>query len=66
MNQNENKCCSSQGCGVNKSIACTVTNCAHHDACDNYCTLNKIQVGTHEANPTKADCTDCQSFMMKK
>ena len=27
-----------------------------------YCGLNAIQVGTHEANPTMDQCTDCQSF----
>ena len=30
-----------------------------------YCGLNTIQVGTHEANPTMAECTDCQSFKLK-
>ena len=46
----------------NECIACTVSNCAYHAQKENYCTLNKIQVGTHEMNPTKAECTDCQSF----
>mgnify|MGYP006898235044 CR=1 FL=1 len=27
--------------------------------------LSSIQVGTHETNPTKPECTDCQSFRMK-
>ncbi len=70
MEQNQNQCQSQSAnrCGgsSNKCIACSVTNCAHHDGCENYCTLPKIQVGTHEACPTKADCTDCQSFQMKK
>lgn len=49
----------------NESIACTVTNCSHHAQNVNYCTLDKIVVGTHEANPTKKECTDCESFLNK-
>ncbi|MFI3175773.1 MAG: DUF1540 domain-containing protein [Bacillota bacterium] len=49
----------------NEAIKCTVDNCKHHSAMKNYCTLNAIQVGTHEANPTMDQCTDCQSYMMK-
>ena len=30
-----------------------------------YCTLDVIQVGTHEANPKQVECTDCQSFELK-
>lgn len=53
-------------CGTpNHAIKCTVTNCAHHCEGQSYCSLNAIQVGTHEANPTKAPCTDCQNFCMK-
>lgn len=50
---------------INKSIACTVTACKYHSDCENYCTLNNINVGTHEANPTKSECTDCNSFECK-
>ena len=42
-------------CHANKCIACTVSQCAYH--CD--------QVGTHEANPTQDQCTDCMSFRKK-
>jgi len=49
----------------NESIGCTVNNCTHHAGTENYCTLTKIQVGTHESNPTKVECTDCQSFANK-
>ena len=49
----------------NQSIACTVNNCIYHAQKENYCTLDKIQVGTHESNPTKVECTDCQSFRYK-
>ena len=31
-----------------------------------YCSLSSIQVGTHEANPTMVECTDCNSFELKK
>lgn len=52
-------------CNANKSIECTVHQCAHH--CDeaNYCSLERILVGTHEANPTVDQCTDCMSFRKK-
>ena len=36
----------------NECIRCTVDNC----------TLETIQVGTHEANPTMDQCTDCLSY----
>lgn len=52
-------------CNANKSIECTVKQCAHH--CDeaNYCSLERILVGTHEANPAVDQCTDCMSFRKK-
>ena len=50
---------------VNQSIKCTVQQCRHHAQKQNYCSLREIQVGTHEANPTEKQCTDCQSFMKK-
>lgn len=49
----------------NSSIECTINNCQFHANKENYCTLNKIKVGTHEANPTKIECTDCESFILK-
>ncbi len=52
-------------CTPNQSIKCTVSNCAYHCQDAQYCGLTTIQVGTHEANPTQAECTDCQSFKMK-
>ncbi len=54
MNQNKNE-----------SIECTIQNCAYHAGTVNYCTLDKIHVGTHEVNPTKKECTDCDSFKYK-
>ena len=50
---------------ANKCIACSVTQCSNHSCCEDYCTLDKIQVGTHEIDPTKKQCTDCQSFRLK-
>ncbi|MBQ1212060.1 MAG: DUF1540 domain-containing protein [Clostridia bacterium] len=54
-----------QNCAYNKHIECTVSQCQYHSACDNYCTLDKIKVTTHEANPTMCQCTDCSSFIAK-
>lgn len=50
---------------ANHHIGCTIHNCEHHCCCDDYCSLDKIQVGTHEANPTVVQCTDCLSFKAK-
>lgn len=49
----------------NVSIGCTVNNCKYHAQQENYCTLDKICVGTHESNPTQKECTDCDSFELK-
>ena len=49
----------------NESIRCYVNSCAHHCHDAQYCGLEAIQVGTHEADPTQDECTDCQSFRMK-
>ena len=50
---------------ANKSIECTVRQCANHCDSANYCSLERILVGTHEANPTVDQCTDCKSFRQK-
>ena len=52
-------------CKTNKAIECTVSQCQYHCGQANYCSLDKITVGTHEAQPTQAECTDCQSFKAK-
>ena len=49
---------------ANRSIECTVVQCANHSKGENYCALNKIKVGTHESNPTVSSCTDCESFVL--
>ena len=46
----------------NKCIACTVQECRHHGGCENFCTLDRVQIGTHEGNPSMDQCTDCKSF----
>ena len=50
---------------VNSSKKCSVNNCKYHAQKKDYCTLNEIQVGTHESNPTMIECTDCKSFELK-
>jgi len=62
---NNEKCTSGNCCSENKCIECTVTQCAYHSNADNYCTLDKIKVVTHEQNPTMSQCTDCSSFVAK-
>ena len=52
-------------CHANKSIECTVQQCTHHCGHENYCSLDKILVGTHEMNPTADQCIDCKSFRKK-
>ena len=53
-------------CHANKCIECTVNQCAYHCENENYCSLDRILVGTHESNPTVDQCTDCMSFRKKK
>jgi hypothetical protein len=49
----------------NRCIACTVQQCANHCGGENYCSLDRILVGTHENNPTQDQCTDCKSFRQR-
>ena len=49
----------------NTAIKCTVQQCKNHSNSSDYCTLSSIEVGTHEANPKVAECTDCKSFVLK-
>ena len=60
--------CKTGNCGsdrANKSIACTVTQCAYHCVGENYCSLDKVQIASHETNPTQDKCVDCKSFQLK-
>ena len=52
-------------CHANKSIECTVSQCDDPGDTENFCSLERIMVGTHEANPTVDQCTDCMSFKKK-
>ena len=52
-------------CGANHCIRCTVNQCKHHCNAENYCSLECIEVGTHETDPTVKPCTDCMSFVKK-
>ena len=65
MNDYKNSCGTNSCNTPNQSIGCTVTQCAHHCGKENYCSLSKIQVVTHESNPTMSQCTDCASFKTK-
>lgn len=49
----------------NDNIKCSVTQCKHNMVTENYCSLDCICVGTHEAHPTVPECTDCCSFVMR-
>ena len=49
----------------NPSIKCSVSACKYHNDSQNYCTLDEINVGTHETNPKQVECTDCESFKLK-
>ena len=51
---------------ANMSIECSIKNCAYHCCDKDYCSLDKIKVGSHECDPTKKQCTDCMSFKMKE
>ena len=50
---------------ANRCIECLVTSCAHHCEAENYCSLDRILVGTHETSPVADQCTDCMSFAKK-
>ncbi len=60
-NKHQHSCCDTP----NKCIRCNVTQCANHCKTQDFCSLDCIQVGTHEANPTMDQCTDCQSFRLE-
>lgn len=61
--------CNTEGCTTckaNECICCTVTQCKNHCSDGkNFCSLEKIKIGTHENNPTVCQCTDCESFVPK-
>ena len=50
---------------VNHCIRCSVKDCKYHGGDENYCSLDSIQVASHEKNPTDERCVDCRSFECK-
>ena len=51
---------------ANHAIECHVTQCNNHCGCADYCSLDKVCIGTHECDPTVDQCTDCLSFVKNK
>ncbi|MDR0804761.1 MAG: DUF1540 domain-containing protein [Oscillospiraceae bacterium] len=47
---------------ANKSIECSVENCAYHCTGDKYCALDKITVAPNTPNPKEVAQTDCYNF----
>ena len=50
----------------NSSIRCDVEACRYNDCHEHLCSLDSVRIGTHEANPTVPECTDCMSFVCKR
>ncbi len=46
----------------NPNIHCTVDQCRYNMCSENYCTLDVVNIGTHESNPSVKECVDCDSF----
>jgi len=46
-------------------IICSISSCTHNVEARS-CSLEEIKIGTHEANPTQVECTDCESFELGK
>lgn len=49
----------------NTSVKCTVNECTNHCQDKDYCSLDAVQIGTHESHPTEKQCVDCNSFEAK-
>lgn len=47
---------------ANHCIRCSVRDCKYHNGDANYCSLDSIEVASHEKNPTDERCVDCRSF----
>lgn len=50
---------------ANHAIRCTVRDCRHHNGQENFCSLDCIEVASHEKNPKDESCVDCRSFACK-
>lgn len=48
----------------NRCISCSVVSCANHAGTENFCSLDRVIIGTHEKNPTVTECVDCESFIL--
>lgn len=46
----------------NPSIHCSVEQCRHNMCSEQYCTLDMVNIGTHESDPSVKECVDCDSF----
>lgn len=46
----------------NYSIHCTVEDCRYHCNKENYCSLDCVNIGSHEKNPVSERGVDCKSF----
>ncbi len=51
---------------ANHSIQCSVNNCKHHAAAQDYCTLKEIKVGCCDSHVTCCGNTECASFHLDK
>ena len=49
----------------NHSIQCSVKQCSYHCKSENFCALDRVNIGTHETNPTQVQCVDCESFRLQ-
>ncbi len=52
-------------CKGNHCIQCTVDKCKNHCQTSDYCSLDKVSIGTHESDPKVCQCVDCESFVAK-
>lgn len=50
---------------ANKSIQCSVTQCTNHCQDKAYCSLDAVQIASHEGDPKVKQCVDCMSFEKK-
>jgi len=50
---------------ANYSIRCSVDSCVNHCGKEQYCSLDCVNIGTHECHPNMDQCTDCKSFIKK-
>lgn len=47
---------------MNPHIHCTVSQCEHNLCSAQFCTLDQVQIDTHESDPSVKECVDCASF----